>query len=77
MPAKRPILAQPLKSYQSKKKRADVAGFHGEYYGLTDKNPFDESMHAIARIQELFGGKDVKIQVAPKINPADLDAPEK
>jgi hypothetical protein len=43
-----------------------MAGFHGEYYGLTGKNPFDESMHALADIFRLFGGKDVQIEVARK-----------
>jgi hypothetical protein len=43
-----------------------MAGFHGEYYGLTGKNPFDESMHALADIFRLSGGKDVQTEVARK-----------
>lgn len=41
-----------------------MAGFHGEYWHLNgDLNPFDESMHAIARVQSLLGGDGVTIDI--------------
>jgi hypothetical protein len=43
-----------------------MAGFHGEYYGLSDQNPFDESMHAIARVHSLLPA-GMTIQVAKKL----------
>ena len=55
-----------------------MAGFHGEYYGMTDKNPFDESMHAVAEIFRIFGGeKDIKIEVTPKLRRDDSPETEK
>lgn len=47
-----------------------MAGFDGEYYGLTDKDPESESYKILASFTKLIdnlGYKDVKIEVGKKI----------
>jgi hypothetical protein len=50
----RPVKPEDFQEHPEYNAGEIMAGFHGEYYGLSDQNPFDESMHAIARIHSLL-----------------------
>jgi hypothetical protein len=63
----RPVKPEDFAAHPEYNAGEIMAGFYGEYWGLNgDKNPFDESMHAIAQIHALLPD-GVTLQVARKL----------
>jgi hypothetical protein len=59
----RPVKPEDFKEHPEYNAGEIMAGFHGEYWQMNgDKNPFDESMHALAQIHTLLGGEGVTIR---------------